>query len=65
MVTLLLTHKAGDARAAMAAIVESRSLSIREDDPEYPKVVAKLAWAIPDAMAEEHMLRASGPRGKR
>ena len=66
MVTLLLTHKAGDARAAMAALIESRSLSVREDEPGYPKAVAKLAWLIADAMAEEHIKRASGePRGRR
>lgn len=66
MVSLLLTHKAGDARAAMAALIESRGLSIREDEPGYSKAVAKLAWSIADAMAEEHIRRASGDkRGSR
>ncbi len=62
MVTLLLSHKAADARAFAAALIDSRALSTREDEPGYPKLVAQLAWSIADAMAEEHMARASGKR---
>jgi hypothetical protein len=65
MVTLLLTHKAVDARAFAAALIESRALSIREDEPGYPAAVAKLAWSLADAMADEHMKRATGRKGDR
>lgn len=71
MVHLLLTNKAGDARAAMKALIESRGLQLREDDAGFARAIAKLSWEIADAMAEEHMSRASGgdrpsaPRGKR
>ena len=62
MVTLLLTHKAGDARAAMAALIEARGIPLSEQDPGFPEAVARLAWAIADAMADEHIERAGGQR---
>jgi hypothetical protein len=65
MVTLLLTHKAGDARAFAAALIESRALSTHESEPGYGKLIAKLAWQIADAMADEHMKRATGRKGDR
>jgi hypothetical protein len=58
----ILSNKASDARIALGALIEARSLSIREDDPAYPKAVAKVAWAIADAMSEEHLER-TGKRG--
>lgn len=61
--TLLLSNKANDARTAMCAIIESRGLSVREDDPEYPAAVARLAWAIADAMADERAARGAN-KGK-
>ena len=64
MVTLLLTHKAGDARAAMQSLIESRGINLSEQDPSFPRELAALAWAIADAMAEEHISRAGGRRPK-
>lgn len=63
--TVLLSNKAHDARAFAAALIESRALSTQESEPGYPKVIAKLAWQIADEMANEHLWRASGERGKR
>lgn len=37
MVTLLLTQKASDARTAMSALIQSRALDLREDEPAYAK----------------------------
>lgn len=61
MVTTL-SNQVHDARSAMQALIESRSLSIREDEPTYPAVVARLAWAIADAMAAERRNRTRGTR---
>ena len=61
--TMLLSNKAHDARTAMCALIESRALSVREDDPEYPAAVARLAWDIADAMAEERARRTAN-KGK-
>jgi hypothetical protein len=57
-----LSNKAQDARSAMCALVESRSLSIREDEPEFPAHVAQIAWLIADAMAAERIRRQGGSR---
>lgn len=43
----------------MCALIESRSLSVREDEPQYPHLVAELAWKIADAMHAERGKRAS------
>jgi len=58
MASQLLSNKASDARVALGALIEARSLAVREDDPEFPKAVSRLAWAIADAMTEEHLTRA-------
>ena len=62
---MLLSNKATCARAAMAALIE-RGMPLSELDPGFPKAVARLAWAIADAMADEHMDRSGrerrGPR---
>ncbi len=65
MVALLLTHKAGDARVAMAALIDSRAIPYSEDDPKYAKAIAELAWKLADAMAEEHINRAEPNRRRR
>lgn len=56
-ITVLMSNRVNDARVAMAAIIESRSLSVREDDPSYPQTVASLAWQIADAMSVERAKR--------
>ncbi len=60
MVTVLLSNKATDARAAMRSLIEARSLDISENDPTFPAALAKLAWVIADAMSVEHLERAKG-----
>lgn len=65
MATPLLSNKTTDAREAMAALISSRSLSVREEDPEYAAAVAVLAWRIADAMADERQLRDDGFRKPR
>jgi hypothetical protein len=62
MSSALLTNKAQDARSAMCALIEARSLSVREDDPEFPKHVAQLAWDIADAMQVERIRRSRGQK---
>ncbi|HMI82614.1 MAG TPA: hypothetical protein VK550_00905 [Polyangiaceae bacterium] len=57
-ITLLLSSKVLDAREAMKALISSRSLSLREDEPGYPMALAKLAWKIADAMTKERLRRA-------
>lgn len=49
--------RVADAREAMAALIESRSLSLREDDPSFPAHVAEVAWSIADAMRAERTKR--------
>ena len=46
-----------DARSAMCALIESRGIAMREDDPEFPKAVAALAWLVADAMQAERKKR--------
>jgi hypothetical protein len=53
-----------DARAAMAALIESRSMPYREDEKSFPQAVAQLAWLIADAMQAERVGR-DGKRGGR
>jgi hypothetical protein len=49
----------------LGALITGRSLSIREDEAEYPKALARLAWDIAEAMAVEHAERANAKgRGK-
>lgn len=57
---MILSNRSQDARSAMCALIESRALPYREDEPEFPAQVAKLAWAIADAMAAERIVRARG-----
>lgn len=56
-ITLLLSAKVLDAREAMRGLIESRSLSIREDEPGYARALAKLSWKIADAMTKERLRR--------
>lgn len=56
-VAVSLSNRVADAREAMAALIASRSLGIREDDSRYPEAVAELSWAIADAMAAERQKR--------
>lgn len=58
----VVARKQRDARAAMRSLIESRSLSVREDEPQYPHLVADLAWRIADAMHVERGKRATGRR---
>jgi len=53
--------RVADARAAMTALIESRSMPYREDEKTYPQAVAQLAWLIADAMQAERV----GRDGKR
>ncbi len=53
-----------DARAAMAALIESRALPVLETEGEYAKKLAELAWLIADAMKDERVGR-DGKRVKR
>lgn len=57
-----VARKERDARAAMRALIESRALSVREDEPGYPYAVADIAWRIADAM---HLARGIRARGKK
>lgn len=63
-VAAIAARKERTARAAMRALIESRSLSVREDEPTYPYAVAGLAWKIADAMDLERGRRARNRRGK-
>jgi hypothetical protein len=56
--------RVADARAAMAALIESRSMPYREEEPSYPLALAQLAWLIADAMQAERRGR-DGKRGGR
>lgn len=48
-----------DARSAMGGLLAGRGLSLNETDPKYPDEVAKLAFDIAEAMAEERDRRAT------
>lgn len=61
--TLLLSNKAHDARTAMCAIIESRALPLHPNDAGYAAAVARIAWEVADAMAEERTSRAAN-KGK-
>jgi hypothetical protein len=56
--------RVADARAAMQALIESRSMPYREDEKSFPQAVAQLAWLIADAMQKERVGR-DGKRGSR
>lgn len=56
--------RVADARAAMAALIESRSLSMHETEKGFPQDVAETAWLIADAMRAERSKR-DGKRGGR
>lgn len=60
-ITVLMSNRVNDARVAMASLIESRALTVREDDPNFPAHVADLAWRIADAMSAERAKR-SGSR---
>lgn len=60
-----MVRKDRTARAAMRALIESRSLSIREDEPAYSYALAELAWKIADAMDLERGIRARPKRSSR
>ena len=65
MATALPTNKVHDARCAMGALITGRSLPVREDEPEFPTAVAKLAWDVAEAMEAERSRRSrSQGRGK-
>ena len=61
--TLLLSNKANDARSAMCALIESRALPMQPNEAGFAAAVARIAWGIADAMADERALRTAG-RGK-
>lgn len=50
----------------MGALISGRCLPYQEHESEFPAEVAKLAWDIAEAMAEEHAKRshAKGGRGR-
>lgn len=56
--------RVADARAAMQALIESRSLSMHELEADFPKKLAEVAWLIADAMRDERVGR-DGKRIKR
>lgn len=56
-ISVVMSNRVQDARAAMQAIVASRSLPINESEPGWAAAVAEAAWLIADAMADQ--------RGKR
>ena len=56
-ITVLMSNRVNDARVAMAALIESRALPFSEGEPGFPQAVAKLAWAIADAMSDERSRR--------
>lgn len=62
----LSPNKVHDARCAMGALISGRCLPYQEHESEFPAEVAKLAWDIAEAMAEEHAKRshAKGGRGR-
>lgn len=62
MSSMVLSSKVQDARAAMCALIESRALPYREDEPGFPAAVAALAWAIAEAMAAERIRRTRGSK---
>lgn len=56
-ITVLMSNRVNDARVAMAALIESRSLSTHEAEESFPQAVAELAWKIADAMSAERTKR--------
>jgi hypothetical protein len=46
-----------DARGAMKGLLAGRGLPLQETDPQYPDEIAKLAFDIAEAMAEERARR--------
>jgi hypothetical protein len=46
----------------MAALIESRAIPLSETDPSFPIELAKLSWAIADAMHRERVARAIARR---
>jgi hypothetical protein len=58
----ILSNHTADAREAMAALINARSLAIREDEPSYPAELARIAWAIADEMSAQRMRRQGGRR---
>lgn len=56
--------RVADARAAMAALIESRSMSLHESEPGFAKRVAEVAWLIADAMQDERVGRDGKRRGR-
>lgn len=56
-ITVLMSNRVNDARVAMAALIESRSIPYHEGEASYPQAVAELAWKIADAMSEERTRR--------
>jgi hypothetical protein len=47
-----------DARVAMRALIDAQLFAGLEAEPEYPQMVAELAWRIADAMQSERLKRA-------
>jgi hypothetical protein len=58
----LISNRALDARAAMVALIDARSLPTRELAAEFPAELADLAYRIADAMHLELQKRARGRR---
>jgi GMP synthase PP-ATPase subunit len=59
-ISVVMSNRTQDARAAMAALIESRSLSMHEGEKGYAELVAARAWEIADAMAAERTKRTGG-----
>ncbi len=53
----LLTVEIADAPEAMAPLINARSIPILETEPSPPAALARIAWAISDAMAEQRAQR--------
>lgn len=55
--TLLLSNKVNDARTAMCALIESRALPLQPNEAGYAAAVARIAWEVAEAMADERAAR--------